>query len=186
MMCQSGMYSYYEDDESQAVVLGYQGKMAMYVILPAAGTNARRFQQSLSSGAWESRLARFEDVEGTILIPRFKLDCRAQLEQALKILGMERAFDRNQAEFDGVRAGQLPVWIDQVFHRAVAEVNEEGTEAAAVTMVTERFSSLPSKRPPRHFAMIMDRPFFVVIRDETTGTILFMGWVGDPERVALS
>jgi serine protease inhibitor len=63
MMCQSGMYSYYEDDESQAVALYYEGEMAMYVILPAAGTNARQFQQSLSSGAWESRLARFEKVE---------------------------------------------------------------------------------------------------------------------------
>jgi serine protease inhibitor len=187
MMYQSGMYSYYEDDESQAVVLRYQGKMTMYVILPAAGTKARRFQQSLSSGAWESRLARFEEVEGTILIPRFKLDCRAQLERALKTLGMVRAFDRNQAEFDGVRAGQLPIWIDQVFHRAVAEVNEEGTEAAAATIVGQRLSSLARiKRPRRHFEMIMDRPFFVVIRDETTGTILFMGWVGDPERVALS
>jgi serine protease inhibitor len=186
MMCQSGRYSYYEDDESQAVVLYYDGDMAMYVILPAAGTNARQFQRSLSSGAWESRLARFEEVEGTIQIPRFKLDCRAQLERALKSLGMERAFDPNQAEFDGVRAGQLPVWIDQVFHRAVAEVNEEGTEAAAATMVTWLGSSASIKRPPRHFKMIIDRPFFVVIRDETTGTILFMGWVGDPERVALS
>ena len=187
MMYQSGMYSYCEDDESQAVVLCYEGDMAMYVILPAAGTNARQFQRSLSSGAWESRLARFEEVEGTIQIPRFKLDCRAQLERALKILGMERAFDPNQAEFDGVRAGQLPVWIDQVFHRAVAEVNEEGTEAAAATMVMACFgSSANIKRPPHHFKMIMDRPFFVVIRDETTGTILFIGRVGDPERVALS
>jgi len=65
-------------------------------------------------------------------------------------------------------------------------VNEEGTEAAAATMVTWLGSSASIKRPPRHFKMIIDRPFFVVIRDETTGTILFMGWVGDPERVALS
>jgi serine protease inhibitor len=183
MMCQLGMYSYYEDDESQAVALCYEGDMAMYVILPAASTNARRFQQSLSSGAWESRLARFENVEGTIRIPRFKLDYRAQLERALKVLGMERAFDRNQAEFDGVRAGQLPVWIDQLFHRAVVELNEEGTEAAAATMVTMCFSS---SIKPRHFEMIIDRPFFVAIRDNTTGTILFMGWVGDPGCVPLS
>jgi serine protease inhibitor len=186
MMCQSGRYTYCEDDESQAVVLYYEGVMAMYVILPAAGANARQFQQRLSSGAWESRLARFEEVRGTIRIPRLKLDYRAQLERALKILGMERAFDPNQAEFDGVRAGQLPVWIDQVFHRAVAEVNEEGTEAAAAAMFTACLGSSASKRPPRHFEMVIDRPFFVVIRDETTGTILFMGWVGDPRRVALS
>jgi serine protease inhibitor len=186
MMCQSSMYSYYEDDESQAVVLDYEGDMAMYVILPVAGTNARQFQQRLSSGAWESRLARFEEVDGAIQIPRFNLDYGVQLEGALKILGMERAFDPNKAEFDGVRAAQLPVWIDQVFHRAVAEVNEEGTEAAAATAVTVYLGSSASKRPPRHFEMIIDRPFFVAIRDKTTGTILFMGWVGDPGPVALS
>jgi serpin B len=114
-------------------------------------------------------------------MPRFKLDHSAQLGRALKSLGMERAFDAKQAEFDGVRAEQVPVWIDQVVHRAVAEVNEEGTVAAASTM-TMVFSALPPKRPSRNFNMIIDRPFFFVIRDETTGTILFMGWVGDPER----
>src|SRR5260370_24402341 len=107
--------------------------MAMYVILPSAGTNARQFQQSLSSGAWESRLARFEKVEGTIQIPRFKLDYRAQLERGLKILGMERAFDPNQADFDGVRAGPLPVWLDQVFHRALAKLYEDRTDYASET-----------------------------------------------------
>ena len=126
-----------------------------------------------------------DEVEGTIQMPRFKLDYRAQLERALKILGMECAFDPKQAEFDGVRARQLPVWIDQVFHRAVAEGNEEGTEAAAVTMATVWLSA-SIKRPPRHFEMIIDRPFFVAIRDKTMETILFMGWVGDPGRVALS
>jgi serine protease inhibitor len=187
MMFQSGMYSYCEDDESQAVLLRYEGDMAMYVILPRAGANTRQFHLGLSSGGWESRLARFEKVAGAIQLPRFKLDYSARLERPLKNLGMERAFDPNQAEFDGVSAGQLPVWIDRVFHRAVAEVNEQGTEAAAATMMTACFSSSGRiKRPPREFKMIIDRPFFFVIRDETTGTILFMGWVGDPEGMALS
>jgi len=179
MMRQSGRYSYYEDRESQTVVLCYEGGMAMYVILPAARTDPRQFKQSLSSGAWESRVARLERVPGTIQIPRFKLDYRARLEQTLKALGMERAFDRNHAEFDGVRTERLPVWIDQVLHRAVAEVSEEGTEAAAATALSMPLSAR-IQRPPRQFTMIVDRPFFVVIRDETTGTILFMGWVADP------
>jgi serine protease inhibitor len=114
-------------------------------------------------------------------MPRFKLDYRARLEPALKALGMERAFDHNLAEFDGISTGQPPVWIDQVVHRAVAEVNEEGTEAAAVSGVVTQVFSSRNQRPPRHFQMIVDRPWLVVIRDETSGTILFMGWVGDPE-----
>jgi serine protease inhibitor len=186
MMRQSGRYSYYEDRKLQAVVLPYVGGMALYVVLPAAGINALQFQHSLSSGSWEFQLARFKEAEGMIQIPRFKLDYRAGLDQALKVLGMERAFDPNRAEFEGIRAELLPVWIDQVLHRAVAEVNEEGTEAAAAT--TMYFScSLPSiTRTPRLFQMIVDRPFFVVIGDEATGTILFMGWVGDPACAPLS
>jgi len=84
MMCQSGRYSYYEDRRLQAVVLPYEGDMAMLVILPAKGTDSRQFQQSLSSGAWKSSLARCKPAGGTIQIPRFKLDYRALLERALK------------------------------------------------------------------------------------------------------
>jgi serpin B len=69
---------------------------------------------------------------------------------------------------------------DRVLHRAVAEVNEEGTEAAAATAVFVPLSAERFNRPPRLFRMIADHPFFVMIRDETTRTILFMGWVGDP------
>ena len=180
MMHQSGRYSYYENGKLQAVVLPYKGDMAMYIVLPAKRTAPRQFEESLSLGAWELRLAQFEKVPGTIQIPRFKLDYRAQLEPALRALGMERAFDRNRAEFDGVQSERLPIWIDQVLHRAVAEVNEEGTEAAATTYTAVLGSALHA-RPPRHFQMVVDRPFFVVIRDETSGTILFMGWIGDPE-----
>lgn len=180
MMCQSGRYSYYEDRKLQAVVLPYEGEMAMHVILPATGTDSRQFQQSLSSGMWESWLAGYEQVAGTIEIPRIMLDYRTRLEEALKALGMERAFDPDRAEFDGVRAEQLPVWIDEVLHRAVVEVNEEGTEAAAATAVSIPLSAARFNRTPRLFQMIVDRPFFVVICDETVGAILFMGWVGDP------
>jgi serpin B len=180
MMFHSGRYSYYEDRELQTVVLSYEGNMAMHVILPRACTNPRQFQENLNSGAWESRLARFEKVLGVIRMPRFKLDYRASLKPALKVLGMECAFDPNRAEFDGIETEQPPIWLDQVLHRAVAEVNEEGTEATAATLVGQCMSA-GNQRPQRQFRMIVDRPFFVVIRDETTGTILFMGWVGDPE-----
>jgi len=73
------------------------------------------------------------------------------------------------------------VWIDRVVHRAVAEVNEEGTVAAAATMVTECLSASRPVRPLRLFQMIVNRPFFVAIRDELTATILFLGWIGDPQ-----
>jgi serine protease inhibitor len=181
MMLQGGKYDYYEDRRMQLVALPYLGSIAMYVVLPAERTDSRQFLQSLTSDLWESWLTKLEPMPGTIGLPRFKLDYFAQLERALKALGMERVFDRSRAEFDGIQAGEQAVWIDQVVHRAVAEVNEEGTEAAAATRATLCFSAVHPSPQPRRFEMIVNRPFFVVIRDGTSGTILFMGWIGNPQ-----
>jgi serpin B len=181
MMLQSAKYDYYEDKRLQAVALPYNGGLTMYVVLPAERINRQQFQRTLTSGWWESWLAELEPMPGTVRLPRFKLDYGAPLEPALKALGMERAFDRNRAEFDGIHGDEQAVWIDRVVHRAVAEVNEEGTVAAAATMVTECLSASRPVRPLRLFQMIVNRPFFVAIRDELTATILFLGWIGDPQ-----
>jgi serine protease inhibitor len=182
MMSQGGSYKYYEDKRLQAVALPYKGSASMYVVLPAEGIAGQEFPRSLTSGLWDSWLTQLELRPGKIRLPRFKLDYLAELESALKAMGMERAFDRDRAEFDGIQTDRPPVWIDQVLHRAVAEVNEEGTEAAAATAVVMRaLSAMPPTPEPRAFNMIVNRPFLVAIRDEETGTILFMGWIGEPQ-----
>lgn len=120
-------------------------------------------------------------MPGAIYLPRFRVDYDTELNTALKALGMERAFDQNRAEFEHVQTDLPPVWLDRVVHRAVAEVNEEGTEAAAVMgAFTLCFSAKNAKRP-KEFEMIVDHPFVIVIRDESTSAILFMGWIGDPQ-----
>jgi serpin B len=93
---------------------------------------------------------------------------------------MERAFDRQRAEFGGIREAPPPVWIDQVLHRALVDVNEEGTEAAAATITFLRATSLRPQSPEAEFEMIVDRPFLFLIRDEVSGNILFLGSVADP------
>lgn len=75
-----------------------------------------------------------------------------------------------EANFDGMA---LDLWIDFVDHKAFVEVNEKGTEAAAATV-----GAMTAGSPPR---FIVDRPFFFVIRDDRSGTILFMGTVVEPE-----
>jgi serine protease inhibitor len=181
MMLQSGTYQYYEDKQLQMAALPYTGGMSMYVVLPAAETDARQFSRAVGSASWESWLARSRRMEGTIQLPRFKADYDAELKPALKLLGMERAFDQSRAEFDPIRTDRPPVWIDQVIHRAVADVNEEGTEAAAVTAVHVLGASAMNQKPQRHFSMILNRPFLMVIRDQATKAILFMGWIADPQ-----
>ena len=85
------------------------------------------------------------------------------------------AFDLNKADFSGMTEENAA--IDKVQHKTFVEVNEEGTEAAAVTSVGIVATSLP----PTPFEMVVDRPFFAAIRDGQTGTILFMGSIVNPE-----
>jgi len=179
-MTQSGTYRYHEDEQLQAIYLPYQGGIAMYVILPAAKTDLPAFRQSLKSGWWESLLASLKREEGVIRLPRFKVDYEAQLAEALSSLGMSRAFDPRRAEFEHLQTERPPVWIDRVLHRAVADVNEQGTEAAAATMTAVFCGSAMNPRSRRLFQMTVDRPFLALIRDESTKALLFMGWIGDP------
>jgi serine protease inhibitor len=183
LMRQYDSYPYYEESTFQAVRLGYEtSRLAMYVFLPAKESSLRQFQQDLNSGAWDKWMGRFETIRGQVRLPRFKLTYSVQLNSALGKLGMEIAFDPERARFDNINPPPPSIWLDQVLHRAFVEVNEEGTEAAAVTAAMAVLSSSEKySKPPRTFEMIVDRPFFFAIRDDLTKTILFMGSVEEPE-----
>jgi len=179
LMRQNGSYLYYEESKFQAISLHYKAtRLAMYVFLPAKTSNLREFQQNLTSTAWDAWIGRFEMIEGHIRLPRFKLIHSANLNNALEKLGMGIAFDPRRARFDTINLPPPEIWISQIFHRALVEVNEEGTEAAAETEGTVYFSS--EKPSARTFEMIVDRPFFFAICDNYTNTILFMGSVEEP------
>jgi len=180
-MPQSSTYVYYEDSQLQMAALPYKGGLSMYVVLPAEGTDSQKFTSAMCSGLWDSWCARAGRMEGTILLPRFKLETDAQLNSALTALGMSRAFDQDQAEFGNIETDQPPVWIDRVVHRALVDVNEEGTVAAAATMSAMFCGSAMAPKPKPHFRMIVNRPFLVAICDDSTKAILFLGWVGDPQ-----
>jgi serine protease inhibitor len=180
-MLQRGKFRYFKEHGFQAVVLPYQGsRIAMYVLLPNQKSGVGKLNALLSAARWEDWLRRFAWTPGSVHLPRFNMSHMPSLRFALGSLGMERAFDRDRAEFGGIRNEPLPVWIDQILHRAVADVNEEGTVAAAATGMMMVTAALRSERPEPEFEMIVDRPFLFLIRDETTGNILFMGSVNDP------
>ncbi|MGA9771786.1 MAG: serpin family protein [Blastocatellia bacterium] len=179
MMSASGNYGYYENDDFQAVSLPYgAGRTSMYVFLPkAAGLAA--FHKKLTTANWESWMKEFKDQEGDLSLPRFKVEYEITLNDALKALGMDVAFDGTRANFRGMIQSTQNVYISQVKHKTFAEVNEEGTEAAAVTSTEMRATSV--MRPRQRFQMVVDHPFFCAIRDNTTGTVLFMGSITDPK-----
>ena len=181
MMSQSGEYGYYKGKDFQAVNLPYgTGKMSMYVFLPDKHTTLDQFQRNLTAGDWETWMKEFGSAPGDVMLPRFKIDYEIDLNDVLKTLGMGEAFDPTSADFSGMaqtsRAERL--YISAVKHKSFAEVNEEGTVAAAVTSVGIQVTS--AAPPRKKFIMKMDRLFFIAIRDHVTGVVLFMGSVGDP------
>jgi len=175
LMNQFGDYRYYETDTFQAVSLPYgEGRWSFYVFLPKPNVTLASFYENLTPENWEQWMNLFRLVPGSITLPRFQLEYEMVLNETLKILGMEVAFDPEKADFSGITSEDS--YISQVKHKTFIEVNEEGTEAAASTSV----GIVATSAPPPPFTMVVDRPFFSVIRDDQTGTILFMGSIVDP------
>ncbi len=179
MMTQSGKYQYFESPGFQGVSLPYgNGRVSMYVFLPVEGKTLNDLHRELSAANWEKWMDEFAETDGQISLPRFKLEYEITLNDALKALGMESAFEPGRADFSGMAEDSGRVYISKVKHKTFAEVNEEGTEAAAVTSTEMRTTS--AMRPRKAFRMVVDHPFFFVIRDNETGAVLFMGSILDP------
>ena len=179
IMHQSGDYKYLEGKDFQAVSLPYGGgRVSMYIFLPAKGIRLEDFQKNLTAANWNTWLKQFAETKGEIGVPRFKIEYEVTLNEALAALGMGVAFDANRADFSGIAQGEDRVFISSVKHKTFAEVNEEGTEAAAVTSVEMRATS--AMQPRKAFRMIVDRPFFCAIADNKSGTLLFMGAINNP------
>jgi serpin B len=177
MMSQSGEYQYYEDDTVQAISLPYgKGRLSFYVFLPRENISLDTFEQQLTPENWQQWMNQFGKRDGSIVLPRFKLEYEIQLNKALKALGMDVAFD-DRADFSNMT--EEDVLINQVKHKTFVEVNEEGTEAAAATSIGMVLTSAAIPQTP--FEMVVDRPFFCAIRDNQTGTILFMGSIREPK-----
>lgn len=177
LMAQRGSYAYYETSDFQAVSLPYgDGRVVMDIVLPAPRARLADFCRSLSGTEWERWQSRFAQTEGSLQLPRFKLAYETSLNDALKALGMEVAFSP-AADFSALSRSERRIRIDEVKHKTFVEVNEQGTEAAAVTSVgMMRATFMPKKT----FRMVVDRPFFCAIRDSHTGALLFLGAIVDP------
>lgn len=147
----------------------------MYVFLPEAGKEIHDLVEQLDKNRWEDWMKMFKKTQTVdIMLPKFKFPYEIKLNDVLSDMGMGIAFD-GWADFTGInRDGGL--FIDYVKHKSFIEVNEEGTEAAAVTIVAiERLSSGPSKT---YFHV--NRPFMFAITEKTSGAIMFMGTVKQP------
>ncbi len=176
VMFSEGDYRILQTDSFQAAALPYgkNGRVNMYLFLPALDSSLAGFYAELNRENWDSWMKSFREQQAEIGLPRFKFGFEATLNDALKALGMGPAFDPGTADFSGMRS-QADLYISEVKHKTFIEVNEEGAEAAAATSVEMRLTAMPEV-----FTLIIDRPYFFAIVDDQTGAILFMGSVSDP------
>jgi serpin B len=171
MMFQENELEYLQNDYFKAVNLPYgDGAFSMMVFLPHKNFDINSFAEEFNEKNFDLWLKDFSKQKGEFQIPRFKIEYKVNLNDALKSLGMGIAFDAYQADFSNMYKGPDKAYISKVEHKTFAEVNEEGTEAAAVTSVTIGVTSIGTG-----FHMKVDRPFIFLIRENKSGTILFIG-----------
>jgi serpin B len=176
MMQQSRHFDYRQGTGYQAVHLRYEGwSLGMYVFLPDENSSLEKLLDVLNGDKWK-RVTKpgFHQQEGTLIWPKFRIESASELNAPLKAMGMKQAFGR--ADFSGISDRQL--FISEIRQKAFVEVSEEGTEAAATTMMMMNLGI--EMNPPKPFRMVVDRPFLFLIEDERTGTILFTGAIFDP------
>lgn len=179
LMNLSAKFDYAEYDTFEVIRLPYgDGRVCMYVLLPARASHPADLLNQLDAQGWERALGGLERREGMIALPRFKLEYGADLNEMLAAMGMAAAFTPEQADFSRMAPQGREFFIGLVRHKTFLEVNEEGTTAAGATAVTMRTLSISHGPPP--FTMIVDRPFCCAIRDDATGTLLFLGAIVDP------
>lgn len=162
---------HFSDGDVEVIDLPYGDEAySMTILMPAAGGNIDALVESLDSERWQEIVTGLAPTGTNVLMPKFTLDYELELQDALRTLGMGIAFT-HAANFSKICSKGL--LISRVKHKAFVAVDEQGTEASAATAV-----ELKRGLPPSLFAV--DRPFVFVIRERSSGTILFMGRIMDP------
>ncbi|MGQ9898129.1 MAG: serpin family protein [Acidobacteriota bacterium] len=179
MMNRTGRYAHFDGGTFQALTCTYRGdELSMVILLPNATDGLPALEKGLTADKLQEVVEKAITREVRVSVPRFKLTLRLEsLVDDLKALGMTLAFTEG-ADFAAMTR-QANLFIDAIAHKAFIEVNEEGTEAAAATGVGMRITSVGAE-PPRPVVFRADHPFLFVIRDNRSGTVLFMGRVMNP------
>ncbi len=175
MMSIEEEFKYFADSLFQAIDIPYgNGNYSMTVVLPREGKNLDLIIAGLTQDKWDEWMGRFSEQKLTLFFPKLKLEYEIKntLKKVLTNLGMGIAFDPYNANFTGMyEPGEI--FIDRVIHKTFLKVDEEGTEAAAATVVGVGTTGIG-------LTMHINRPFLFVIRENHSGTILFIGKIIEP------
>lgn len=163
------------NDDVSVIDLPYGDSLySMTLVLPQEAGTLDDIIAAMDNNTWDDWTRDMTLTALDIFVPRFKITYEQPLNEMLKAMGMEDAFNESSANFSGINP-DLPLYISKVMHKALIEVNEEGTEAAAVTSVSVGVTSVGEDPVPTVFRA--DRPFLFVIREHHTGAMLFIGKV---------
>jgi serine protease inhibitor len=183
MMIRTDWFPYFEDDIFQAIRLPYGNhRFGMYVFLQRKPSGLPDFLRMLDQPHWSEWTGKLQRRNGRIVLPKFKSTYSEGLNDALKSMGMDIAF-QNNANFSRIHPPPPPIRISEVKHKTYVKVDEEGAEAAAATSVgTIMMSAVHRMGGPPPFEMIVDHPFFLAIAKQQSGALLFAGVVTDPTQ----
>jgi serpin B len=170
-----------ENDQLQMVELSYVGdKLSMIVLLPRKTDGLSELESKLTDQNLAAWIGQLHNCWAQVYLPKFKMETNYDLVEPLQLMGMTYAFDGRSADFSGMAAIKT-LHITDVIHKAKVDVDEEGTEAAAVTEVTMGITILARPITPQQpMVFRADHPFVFLIRDRDSGAILFMGRVARP------
>ncbi|MCK4661619.1 MAG: serpin family protein [Bacteroidales bacterium] len=176
MMHQEITVDYFSNDDFQAVDMYYGGeKYSMLVLLPKQDKSVNDIIAQLDDENWNSMINSFTELGDVIIgLPKFKFEYKNTLNDMLAKMGMGIAFNENLADFGKINP-DYQLFISRVIHKTYVDVNEQGTEAAAVTAVEIGVTSF---EPNKNF--IVNKPFIFVIKEKSTNAIIFMGKVVEP------
>ncbi len=170
-------YKFYKDADCQVLSLPYgTGNYSMVIMLPNHSGNINDFISGFSIQSWKDINNKMEDQKVEVHLPKFTYSYGKELNNILKDMGMEVAFDDRKADFSGISLNDK-IYVSNVIHKAFVEVNEEGTEAAAATSIEFKSVAATDEQTETFHA---NRPFVYFIYDKESNVIHFMGKVVSP------
>ncbi|MGA2069463.1 MAG: serpin family protein [Thermoguttaceae bacterium] len=171
----------YPDEHGFAMIqMPYKGKeLSMLVIAPRSVEGIAALEKMLTSERLAAWIGKLQQRTVTVFLPKFKLATEHDMKETLEAMGISLAFSR-RADLGGM--ADVPLYVSMVLHKAFVEVNETGTEAAAATSGAAAGATFPPGMKPFTPVFRADKPFVFLIRDNRTGTILFLGRMMNPQE----
>jgi serpin B len=177
MMHDTGKFKYLDGGPFQALEMPYKGKdLSMVVLLPKKIDGLGDLEKTLTADKVAAWLPKLREQEVAVSLAKFKMTSEFSLKDTLSAMGMKQIFSAATADLSGMD-GKRDLYVSAVVHKAYVDVNEEGTEAAAATGVVVTLRAAPA-----HPEFRADHPFVFLIRDNHSGSILFVGRVVNPQQ----